>query len=289
MAGTENEPHPLLDDADPANEGSSKPRALWKGTLAFGLVSVPVGLHRAVAPRGVRFHDLHDQDGGRILRRAACSIDGASVPYGHIVKGFEVERGRWVTVTADELEAVDPVASRSIEIHQFVDPDEIDPMLHDRSYWLVPEPEGADAYALLGAAMERLRRVAVARLTMRARQHLAVLRPVAAAKTGLVLSLTTLAYADEILPVTGFRATAKALPERELGLAERLVSSRSGPFRSDGYRDEHREKVLAYLHRKAEQVAPEPAPEPSPAPATADLASALEASLAEAERHKMAA
>jgi DNA end-binding protein Ku len=293
MAGTENDPHPLAMDDEPANQAAPRPRALWKGTLAFGLVSIPVSLHRAVAPRSVRFHDLHDHDRGRILHRTFCSLDGESVPYGHIVKGFEVERGRWVTVTLDELEALDPVTSRTIDIQEFVLPDEIDPMLHDRVYWLLPDPDRAEAYALLGAAMERLHRVAVARVTLRARQHVAVLRPASAATAGVVLSLTTLAYADEVLPIAG-SFQPKTPKERELGLAERLVSSLSGTFRSERYHDEHRQKVLAYLHRKAQELVPEPAPEPPRAPAPADLASALEASVAEAERlgeqrHKAAA
>jgi DNA end-binding protein Ku len=135
--------------------------------------------------------------------------------------------------------------------------------------------------------MERLRRVAVARLTLRARQHIAVLRPVSVPEIGTVLSLTTLAYADEIIPVaSAFRGALRAPSERELALAERLVSSLSDRFRNDRYRDEHREKVLAYLHRKAQHAVPEPVAEPAPEPARADLASALEASVAEAERQK---
>ena len=119
-----------------------KPRALWRGTLTFGLVSIPVSLHRAVRRRGVPFHELHDEDEGRIRLRAVCSIDGAPVPRGHIVKGFEVERGRWVTVTDKELRALEPPASRAIEIVAFVDPHEIDPIFYERTYWLVPD-EGA--------------------------------------------------------------------------------------------------------------------------------------------------
>lgn len=277
--------------ARPVRETPPKPRALWKGLLTFGLVSIPVSLHRAVARKGVPFHELHDQDGGRIRRRPACAVDGDPVPRAHIVKGFEVEPGRWVTVTDAELHALDPTASRAVEIVEFVDPHEIDPMFYERTYWLVPGEDNGHAYALLGAAMAGLHRVAVARLTMRARQHLAAIRPVAGQQGGCVLALSTLGYADEILPLTslGLPQETVALGDRELALAERLVESLSGHFRPERYHDEHRGKVLAYLQHKAEGAAPAASPEPAPAEAPPDLFGALEASVAEAERHRTAA
>src|SRR5262249_24853150 len=152
--------------------GPSKPRAIWKGAISFGLVNVPVTLHRAVGPRRILFHELHDADGGRVQHRALCSVDGEPLPRKHIVRGFEVERGRWVAVSNDELRALDPVASRTLEIFEFVDPQEIDPIFYERTYWLLPD-DGADrAYALLAAGMTETNRTAIARLTMRARQHL---------------------------------------------------------------------------------------------------------------------
>ncbi len=274
-------------------EPAAPRRALWRGTLAFGLVSIPVSLRRAVTRRRVHFHELHDADGGRIRRRAVCSLDGAAVTREHIVRGFEVERGRWVTVSADELQALGPPESRTIEIVAFVDPREIDPVLYEKTYWLVPEEGGEQAHALLVAAMERTHRAALARFTMRARRHLAAIRPAAHEEGGPpVLALSTLVYAEEILPagdVVGLVEVPGA-GERDLALAERLVDALSSSFRPAQYHDEQREQILAYLTAKAARVAPVPPPEPAAEQEPPiDLRGALEASLAEAEQHRTAA
>ena len=272
-----------------SRESPPRPRAAWKGTLAFGLVNIPVSLQRAVAARGVLLHELHDQDGGRIHHRAVCSLDGAAVPREHIVKGVEVARGQWITLSSDELRALDPAASRAIEMVAFVDPREVDPIFYGQTYWLVPEAEAARPYALLSAAMAGLGRAAVARLTMRARQHLCRIRAASDAE-GRLLALTTLGYADEILPAVGIPGPARAevpLDDRELALAERLIGVLDGHFQPERYRDERREKILAYLQHKAEGAEPAAAPELEPAPA-GDLLGTLQASLAEVE-HKTAA
>ncbi len=265
------------------------PRAAWKGTLAFGLVNIPVSLQRAVAPRGVLLHELHDHDGGRIRRRAVCSVDGAAVPREHIVKGFEVARGRWITLSADELRALDPAASRAIDIVAFVDPREIDPIFYAKTYWLVPDAEAARPYALLAAAMAGLGRAAVARVTMRARQHLCLIRAVSD-PGGRLLALTTLGYVEEVMPAAGIPDLARAeVPagDREMALAERLIGALSGHFQPESYHDERRDKILAYLQHKAEGAGPAASPEAEPAP-SCDLLGALQASLADVE-HKTAA
>ncbi len=270
-------------------ETEPKPRAAWTGTLAFGLVNIPVSLQRVMAPRRVILHELHGQDGGRIRHRAVCSIDGAAVPRHQMVKGFEVSRGRWITLTSDELHALDPAASRVIEIVAFVELREVNPLCYAQSYWLVPDAEAARAYALLATAMTRQGRAAVARLTMRARQHLCVVH-VASDTEGRALALTTLGYGDEIVSAAGFPASARAeVPphDPELALAERLTGMLSGRFEAERYRDERRDRILAYLQHKAEGAGPEAPSEAAPA-RQEDLLGALQASLGEAE-HKTAA
>jgi len=270
-----------------------KRRPLWKGTLGFGLVSIPVKLHGAVHEKGLHFHEIHDADGGRIRRRAVCSRDGAAVSREHIVHGFELEHGHDVQIAPAELEALTPPSSRIIDIEEFVVSTEIDPIFHDRTYWLVPGEGGARAYALLFAAMTALRKVAVARMVLRSKQVVCVVRPAAASGDPAgALALSVLHYVDEIVPA----AELEGLPgldlrpsERELLLAERLVESRAGRFRPERYHDEHREKVLAFVRSKA---AGEALASPTTAEKPAlqlDLVGALEASLTEAEQHKTAA
>jgi DNA end-binding protein Ku len=275
---------------------SDKPHALWKGAITLGKVEIPVSLQRAVRRRGLVFREMHDEDGGRIRRRAVCAVDGAPVARGHVVKGFEVERGRWVTVTDEELHALDPAASRALAVLAFVDPHEIDPIYYEATYWLVPEEGAAHACALLGAAMARCRRAALARLVLRARQHLALIRPVPGDGQAGALYLSTLGYADEIIPPADLPGAESAPPsERELLLAERLVEALSDRFRPERHHDARRSKVLAYLQEKASggpagAAPPEPPPAPPPISSPPlDLVGALTASVAEAERHRPAA
>lgn len=268
-------------------------RPLYTGTLAFGLVSIPVAIHRAVAPKGVRFHDVHDEDGGRIQRRAVCARDGKPVSREHIVKGYEIERGRHVQVSPAEILALAPAASRRIEIDAFVDPEEIDPLLYDRSYYLAPAESAGRAYALLREAMAARRKVAIARLTLRAKQLLAVIRPVGVTgRPGAALALTILDYVEEILPAAeldGLPGPEVLLGDREIALAERLVDMYAARFEPERYHDAQREKVTAYLRRKAAGEAPPP-PEPAPPPRPElPLVGALEASLEEAARSRRAA
>src|SRR5512142_1921509 len=223
-------------------------RAIWSGSISFGLVNVPVKLFSAVSHKEVRFHMLHDADGARIQLKRFCSAEDVEVPYEHVVKGFEISRGRYVTVTAEELDAADPKGARTIEIQDFVDIAEIDPVFYDQTYHLVPDRGAAKAYGLLLDAMSRTGKVGVARVVLRAKQALCCVRPMRGA-----LALSTMNYADEIVSSDELGLPARAPPTaRELEMAERLVESLTTRFDPSRYRDEHREKVLALLEKKAE-------------------------------------
>src|SRR5712671_686559 len=152
-------------------------RPIWSGSISFGLVNVPVKLFSATSPKEVRFHMLHDKDGGRIQQKRVCSIDGEEVAWEHIVKGFEVSKGRYVTVAREELEAFTPKATRSIDIEDFVDLHQIDPIFYDHSYYLVPDRGAARPYALLLEAMKRTGRVGIGQFVLRTKQYLAAVRP----------------------------------------------------------------------------------------------------------------
>jgi DNA end-binding protein Ku len=255
------------------------PRAIWSGALTFGLVSVPVKLFSAVTHREVRFHLLHDKDGARIREKRVCSAEGKEVPYEHIVKGYEIGRGRYVTATREELAALDPKATRSVDIEDFVALAQIDPVYYDAAYYLVPDRGGSKAYGLLHAAMKKLDKVAIARIVMRTRQHLCAVRPL-----GSALMLSTMLWADEVVPASSVEElpSSPARPQaRELAMAQQLIESLVGDFRPEKYKDDYRARVLEVLARKAEGegvVAPAEAP---PAGEVIDLMTALKRSLAQ--------
>ncbi|MFL5260847.1 MAG: Ku protein [Anaeromyxobacteraceae bacterium] len=254
-------------------------RAIWSGSITFGLVNIPVKLFSAVSHKEVRFHMLHDEDGARIQLRRFCSAEETEVPYEHIVKGYEVSKGRYVTVTADELAAVDPKGARTIDIEDFVALEEIDPIYYDATYYLAPDKGAGKAYGLLLEAMRRTGKVGVARFVLRTKQSLCCVRPMQGA-----LALSTMNYADEIVPQDDVEVPAPAAPAaRELEMAQQLVASLTTAFQPERYRDEHRDKVLALVERKAAGETIE-APAPERPGKVVNLADALAASLAAAKR-----
>lgn len=255
------------------------PRAIWSGAISFGLVNVPVKLYSATSPKTVRFNQLHAADGGRLRQKRVCSIDGEEVPFDQIVKGFEVSPDRYVIVTQEELDALDPRATKTIDIEEFVDLAEIDPVYYDSAYHIAPATGGAKAYRLLLSAMEEAGKVAIGRFVLRSRQQLCALRPADG-----VLTLSTMLYGDEVnapdrLDELEALGDVEA-SDREVAMARQLIDSLSAPFEPGRFRDDYRERVLELIERKAagEEVAVQPVAErPAEAP---DLMAALEASLA---------
>jgi DNA end-binding protein Ku len=255
------------------------PRSMWSGAISFGLVNVPVKLYSAVSRKTVRFHQLNEQTGNRIQQKRVDPESGDEVPYEQIVKGFELTKERYVIITPDELETLDPEKSRTIDIEDFVDLEEIDPIYYDHPYYLVPDKGAAKAYGLLLGAMERAGKVAIAKVVLRSKEQLVAIRPAED-----ILMMETMIFHDEVVPHEELDdlPDAKELKtsDRELKMAEQLIDSLSTEFAPDRYRDEYREKVLALIERKAqgEEIAVQPeAPQPAKVP---DLMSALEASLA---------
>jgi DNA end-binding protein Ku len=255
------------------------PRAIWSGAISFGLVNVPVKLYSATAPKTVRFHQLHDKDGVRIRQKRVCPADGEEVPYEHIVKGYEIAKDRYVVITQEELDALDPRATKTIDIEEFVELSEIDPVYYDSAYHLAPATGGAKAYRLLLSAMEEAGKVAIGRFVLRTRQQLCALRP-----ANGVLMLSTMLFGDEVNPperldeldaIADVEAT-----DREVNMARQLIESLSVPFEPEKHKDDYRERVLELIERKAagEEIAVQPEAEGEPE--VPDLMAALEASLA---------
>jgi DNA end-binding protein Ku len=256
-------------------------RAIWSGSISFGLLNVPVKLYSAVARRGIALREVRESDGARIRHRRVAEGTAEEVPYEEIVKAFEISPDRYVPLSKDELAALDPEKTRAIEVQDFVELGEIDPIYFDSPYYLGPAEGAERAYSLLARAMEESGKVAIARFVFRNKEHLAAIRP-----AGGVLSLTTMRFADEVVPPAELEDVLPAeepkVGKREVEMAEQLIESLSRDFDPAAYRDEYREELLALIERKAEgeEVLTAPAPE-APAPTRApDLMAALEESIA---------
>jgi DNA end-binding protein Ku len=255
-------------------------RAIWSGAISFGLVNVPVKLYSATSPKTVRFHQISSKTGARIRQKRVDPSTGDEVSFEDIVKGYEVTPDRYVLIEPEELEALDPKATKTIDIEEFVDLSEIDPIYYDHSYYLAPATGGAKAYRLLLEAMREAGKVAIGKIVIRSKQQLCALRP-----AGEVMALSTMLFGDEVLSPDRLDeldalGEAEATP-RELTMAQQLIDSLSADFDPERFKDEYRERVLDLIERKAagEEIAVEPqAEETTPAP---DLMAALEASLAE--------
>ncbi len=256
------------------------PRAIWSGSISFGLLNVPVKLYSAVSKKSVSFRELRESDGSRIRHKRVAEADGEEVPYEEIVKGYEVAPEQYVVVTRDELEQLDPKKTRAIEIKDFVDLDDIDPIYFDHPYYLGPDKGAEKAYGLLVKAMEDSRKVAIARFVLRNKENLAALRPMDG-----VMTMATMRFADEVVTPDEIADSIEGDPgkptKKELEMAKALIDSLAGEFEAGEYRDEYREEVLALIERKAKGesvvAAKSEAPTPTKAP---DLMAALEESLA---------
>jgi DNA end-binding protein Ku len=252
---------------------------MWKGAISFGLVTIPVAVYPATEEKTLRFNQLHDEDGGRIRYKRVCEKDGEEVTFEHIVKGYEVEKDRYVVLTDEDLNAIPVESSRAIDIHRFVDLDEIDPVMFKKSYYLVPEETGAKAYSLLREAMADDGRVGIAKVSFRDKEHLAALR-----FKDEAFVLETMYWPDEIREADfgGVDVSAKVRGQ-ELEMAKQLIESLSGEWNPEEYSDEYREALLQIVEAKLngqeiEVVAAEPTAK------VVDLMEALKASVAAAKK-----
>jgi DNA end-binding protein Ku len=256
------------------------PRAIWSGSISFGLVNIPVKLYSAVSRKTVRFHQIDAESGQRIRQQRVNPGSGEEVPYEQIVKGYEISPDRYVTITPEELEALEPQKTRTIDIEQFVDLEQIDPIYYDHPYYLAPDKGAAKPYKLLLDAMEEADKVAIARVVIRSKENLVALR-----SYGGAITMETMLFPDEVTQPESIEELAAVdgdvkTTKRELDMAKQLIESLSGDFDPGEYRDEYRERVLDMIERKAagETITiEEPVAEKKEVP---DLMAALEASIA---------
>ena len=259
-------------------------RAIWKGSLSFGLVNVPVGLYPATQDKSIHFNQFEKGTSDRIRYKKINERTGKEVESADIVKGFDTGGGEYVMLSDEELTAAEPERSRQIEITDFVDLDEIDPVFYRTTYYLAPEGKGTDKpYALLRKAMQESRKVAIATLVMRNKEYLVAIRP-----EGDVLALETMFFADEV------RSPDQELPripddadlsEREISMANVLIDSMQSKWDPDRFRDTHREKVEALIEAKS-QGQTIVAAKSAPAPKVVDLLEALQASISASQSNR---
>jgi DNA end-binding protein Ku len=250
-------------------------RTMWKGAISFGLVSIPVGVFPATEEKSVRFNQLHDSDHGRIKYKRVCAKDGEEVPYQEIVRGYEYEKDRYVVLEEEELDAIPVESSRTIDIDQFVDITEIDPIYFQKTYYLIPEEAGVKAYALMREALADNSKVGIAKVSFREKEHLATIRV-----SGEVIVLETMYWPDEIR-TPSFEQLDKDVKVRsqEVQMAQSLIENLTDEWDPDRYQDEYRQALLQLIEKKVageeiEYVAP-----PEEAPKVVDLMEALRASV----------
>jgi DNA end-binding protein Ku len=256
---------------------------MWKGAISFGLVTIPVSVYPATEEKTLRFNQLHDDDGGRIRMKRVCSIDGEEVGYEHIVKGYEYEKDRYVILTDEDFEAIPVESSRAIDIQQFVELEEIDPMQYKKSYYLVPEETGAKAYALLREALNRSGKVGIAKVSFRDKEHLAALR-----FRDEAFVLETMYWPDEIREADfgGVDVSAKVRPN-ELEMAQTLIDNLTADWDPAEFKDDYRDALLRTVEAKINGEEIEIV-EAEPTAKVVDLMEALKASVAAAKKEPKA-
>jgi DNA end-binding protein Ku len=221
--------------------------AIWTGAINFGLVTIPVKLQTAIRTNDLRFNFLHKTDQGRINNVRRCSLDGEEISYGDLVRGYEYEKGRYVILSDEDFDSVNPEATQSVDIVQFVELSEINPMYFDKPYYLEPEKRGRHAYALLREALKESGKVGIAKVVIRSREHLAALKP-----NGDALVLELMHFADEIVEQSTLDFPATETPHaNEMKVAKMLIDTMTEAFDATQFKDEYREQILAMIDARA--------------------------------------
>jgi DNA end-binding protein Ku len=256
------------------------PRSIWSGAISFGLVSVPVKLYSAISQKDVSFHQIDKSSGARIRYKRVSEKTGREIPYERIAKGYELDGDEYVVIDPKELEKFAPDATRRIDVEDFVDLSEIDPIYFEHAYYLAPDKGGDKAYMLLRKAMEKSGRIGIGKVVIRGKEYLAAIRPYGSN----AIALETMLFPDEVVDVD----TIPALPDRrtsvsdkELRMATQLIDALSGEFDPEKYKDEYRERVLQFIKKKAKGGTVTIEEEQPSRPAVADLMEALRASVEE--------
>jgi DNA end-binding protein Ku len=260
-------------------------RAIWKGNISFALVSIPISLFSATRRNELSFHYLHKKDMSPVSYKRFCDTEGTEVPWEEITRGYEYEKERYVEITDEDLDKADVELTKTIQIQEFVQEDEIDPVYFDKPYYLEPQKGGERAYALMRDALAQSKKVGIAKVVLKSREHLAALKSV-----GNMLTLQTMRFAHEIVDAGSLNLPAKAdISKKEMDLANTLIDSMSDKFDANKYKDDYYEKVLSIIQMKVAGVTPQVPVTKGPGPAKiVDLMEVLKQSLTETKKAKAA-
>jgi DNA end-binding protein Ku len=258
--------------------------AIWSGAINFGLVTIPVKLHTAVRTDDLSFNMLHAKDEGRVKYERVCSVDGKPVPWDEIVKGYEFEKGQYVVITDDDFKKVNPTATQSVDILEFVNLDQINPMYFDKPYYLEPSKQGKHAYALLREALNNANKVAIARVVIRTKEYIAAVKPI-----GQALVLELMHWATEIVePATLELPGEETFPEGEVKMANMLIDTMSvDAFEPEKFTNRYHDELMAMIELRSQgKEIPEPAAPSAPRSKVVNLMDVLAQSLEESKKRR---
>jgi DNA end-binding protein Ku len=260
-------------------------RAIWKGNISFALVSIPISLFSATRKNELSFHYLHKKDTSPVSYKRFCDTEDVEVPWDEITRGYEYEKGQYVEITDEDLDKADVELTKTIQIMEFVQGDEIDPLYFDKPYYLEPQKGGERAYALMRDALAQSKKVGIAKVVLKSREHLAAVKSV-----GDMMTLQTMRFAHEIVEAESLNLPKKAeISKKEMDLANTLIDSMSDKFEPAKYKDEYYDKVLEIIRMKVEGVSPAAPAAKGPGPAmVVDLMEVLKQSLSETQKAKAA-
>jgi len=258
-------------------------RAIWKGNISFALVSIPISLFSATRRNELSFHYLHKKDMSPVSYKRFCDGENVEVPWEEITRGYEFEKERYVEITDEDLDHADVELTKTIQIQEFVHESEIDPVYFDKPYYLEPQKGGERAYALMRDALAQAKKVGIAKVVLKSREHLAAVKSV-----GNMMTLQTMRFAHEIVDAGSLNLPKAAdISKKEMDLANMLIDSMSDKFEPSKYKDDYYDKVLEIIQMKVAGVAPQAPAAKGPAPGkVVDLMEILKQSLTETKKGK---
>ena len=260
-------------------------RAIWKGNISFALVSIPISLFSATRKNELSFHYLHKKDMSPVSYKRFCDTEDVEVPWEEITRGYEYEKGQYIEITDEDLDKADIELTKAIQIVEFVHEDEIDPLYFDKPYYLEPQKGGERAYALMRDALAESKKVGIAKVVLKSREHLAAVKSI-----GNMMTLQTMRFAHEIVDAGSLNLPQKAeISKKEMDLANTLIDSMSDRFDARKYKDDYYDKVLSLIQMKVAGVSLAAPAAVGPGPAkVVDLMEILKQSLTEAKKAKAA-